>query len=50
MYGVRFHAGVRDLSLLYSVQTGSGAHSAFYPGREADHLSPSSASVKNAWR
>jgi hypothetical protein len=42
-------------SLLHSVQTGSGAHPASYPmctgvkrlGREADHLNPSSAEVKN---
>jgi hypothetical protein len=44
------------------VQTGSGAHQVSYPigigtltpgvkreGREADHLPPSSATVKNAW-
>jgi hypothetical protein len=28
---VRFPIGVRDFSLLHSVQTGSGAHPAFYP-------------------
>jgi hypothetical protein len=45
----------RDFTLLYSVQTGSGAHQASYPmgtgvkrsKREADHSSPSSAEVKN---
>jgi hypothetical protein len=40
-------------SLLHSVQTGSGAHSASYstgvkrPGREGDHSPPSIAEVKN---
>jgi hypothetical protein len=29
--GVRFSAGARDLSLLHSVQTGSGAHPISYP-------------------
>jgi hypothetical protein len=29
--GVRFLAGARDISLLYSVQTGYGAHLASYP-------------------
>jgi hypothetical protein len=29
--GVRFPAGVRDISLRHSVQTGSGAHPASYP-------------------
>jgi hypothetical protein len=49
-------------SVLYSVQTGSGAHTAFYLmgaggsllevkrlGNEADHLFASDAEVKNAW-
>jgi hypothetical protein len=52
--GVRFPAGLRDFSLLHSVQPGSGAHptsytpavgagGALYPGvkppvRDADHL------------
>jgi len=44
--------------LLHCVQTGSGAHpssysmgnrSSYTPGREADHLPPSSAEVKNTW-
>jgi hypothetical protein len=51
-----------NLSLHHRVQTGSGAHPAYYltdtrgffpgvkrSGREADHSSPSSANVKNAW-
>jgi hypothetical protein len=58
--GIRFPAGVRHFSLLYSIQTDSGAHSASCPvgnggsfpgvkrpGREADHSPPSSAEVKN---
>jgi hypothetical protein len=58
--GVGFPAGTRGCSLLYSVQTGSGAHPATYQmgtgcfsagikrsGREAHHLHPSSAEVKN---
>jgi hypothetical protein len=44
--GYDFHQG-QDFSLLYSVQTGSGAHTASYPEREADHSLPSSADVKN---
>jgi hypothetical protein len=31
MARVRFLAGVKDLSLFHSVQTGSGAHPASYP-------------------
>jgi hypothetical protein len=58
---VRFPVGTRDFSLLYSVQTSSGAHPTSYPmgiggsfpevkrlGREADHSPPSSAVVKKA--
>jgi hypothetical protein len=30
--GVRFPAGARNLSLLHCAQTGSGAHTASYPG------------------
>jgi hypothetical protein len=58
--GVRFLARVKDLSLTHSVQTGYGAHPAFYPintggsfpwvklpGIEIDHSPPSSAEVKN---
>jgi hypothetical protein len=29
--GVRFQAGIRDFSLVHSVQTSSGAHPASYP-------------------
>jgi hypothetical protein len=53
---VRFPAG-QDLSLLHSVQAGSGAHPPSYPGaispgvkrpgRQAEYLLPSSAEVKN---
>jgi hypothetical protein len=59
---VRFLAGAGNFSLHHRVQNGSGAHPASYPmgtvgsfpgvkrpGREADHSSPSSAEVKNAW-
>jgi hypothetical protein len=60
---VRFPAGAGNFSLHHRVQNGSGAHSASYPigsgrliprgvkrpCREADHLPPSSAEVKNAW-
>jgi hypothetical protein len=58
--GVKSPAGVRDFSLLHSVQTASGVHPASYPkgtwgsipgikrkGREADHSPPPSAEVKN---
>jgi hypothetical protein len=59
--GVRSPAGVKDLSSILCVQTGSGAHPASYtmgtgvlspgvkarPGREADHSPPSSAEVVN---
>jgi hypothetical protein len=31
MARVQFLAGVRDFSLLHSIQTDSGAHPAFYP-------------------
>jgi hypothetical protein len=57
--GVRVPAGAGNFSLHHLVQTGSGAHPAFYqmctgalslgikrPGREADHSPPSSAEVK----
>jgi hypothetical protein len=56
--GVVFPAGTKKFSLLHSVQTGSGAHSAFYPmgaggsyhggkaaGIEADFSPPSSTEV-----
>jgi hypothetical protein len=58
--GVRFPAGVRDFSLLHSVQTDSGAHTDPYSmdirdislrvkmlGLEANHSSPSSVEVRN---
>jgi hypothetical protein len=57
---VKFLAGARDVFLLHSVQTSSGAYPSFYPvrtgvffmgvkrpGHEADHSPPSSAEVKN---
>jgi hypothetical protein len=58
---VRSPTGAEDFSSSPSVQTGSGAHPASYPmgtggsfpggnarqGRDADHLPPSSAEVKN---
>jgi hypothetical protein len=61
---VRFPAGDGNFSLHHRcVQNGSGAHPASYPmgtrglfplgikrpGREADHSTPSSVEVKNAW-
>jgi hypothetical protein len=59
MIGVRFPEGAGNFSLRHRVQTGSGAHPAPYPmgtgdsfpgvkrpGREADHLPPSSAKAK----
>jgi hypothetical protein len=59
MIGVRFPARAWNLSLQNHVQTGSEAHSAYYPmgtgflsfgskrsGREADHLPRSSTEVK----
>jgi hypothetical protein len=59
--GVRVPAGAGNVSLHHRVQTGSGTHPVSYPmdtkgsslgvrrlGREADHLPPSSAEVKNA--
>jgi hypothetical protein len=58
--GVWLPAGIRDLYLLHSAQTGSGAHAASYsvgtggffpgvkrPGPEADHSPPSSVEDKN---
>jgi hypothetical protein len=49
--------GATDVSLLHSVQVGSGAHPAYFPmgtggalngqGREADHSSLPSVEVKN---
>jgi hypothetical protein len=58
----RFPAGAGNVSLHYRVPNDSGAHPASYPmgtrgsfpgakrpDREADHSSPSSAGVKNAW-
>jgi hypothetical protein len=60
--GVRFLAEAGNFYFHHSVRNGSGAHPASYPmgtvslslevkrpGREADHLPPSSAGVKNAW-
>jgi hypothetical protein len=60
--GVRVPAGARNFSFHHRVQTGSGAHPAYYamdtrgsfpgvklPGREAAHSPPSSAEVKSAW-
>jgi hypothetical protein len=60
MVGVRFPVRTRELSLLYSIHTDSGANPASYtmgtggplpaikrPEREADHPLPSSAEVKN---
>jgi hypothetical protein len=58
--GVRSPTGAEDFSSSPCVQTGSGAHPAFYPvgtggsfpggkarpGRDADHSHPSSAEVK----
>jgi hypothetical protein len=59
MIGVRFPVGAGNFSLRHRVQTGSGTYPASYPmgnggfligvkrpGREADHLPPSSAKVK----
>jgi hypothetical protein len=58
--GVRFSAGAKELSLLHSIQTGSGAHPASYPmgtggffpglkqpGCEYHHAPPCSADVMN---
>jgi hypothetical protein len=60
--GVRVSVGVGNFSLHRRIQTGSEAHPTSYPmdtrgsfpkvkrpGSEADHSSPSSAVVKNAW-
>jgi len=55
MTGVRFGAG--NLSSCSRAETGSGVHPPCYstgtvvkrPKRVADHSSPSSAEVKNAW-
>jgi hypothetical protein len=58
---VRSPTGAEDFSSSSCIQTGSGAHPASYPmgtggsfprgkarpGRDADHLPPSSAEVKN---
>jgi hypothetical protein len=58
---VRSPAEVKDFSCSLCVQTGSGAHPAFFtmgiggpflgdtarPGRDADHSPPSSAEVEN---
>jgi hypothetical protein len=59
--GVRVPVG-QEFSLLYAVQTGSGAHPASYPmgkaalspgikrpGRETDHSPPTSSEVKKTW-
>jgi hypothetical protein len=54
--GVRSQVGAKDFSSILCVQTGSGAHPASCsmgtggkarPGRNADHLPPSSAEVVN---
>jgi hypothetical protein len=53
--GVRFPAGVRNFSVLHSVQSGSGSFSLPFnvylgvkrPGHEADHSPPSNAMAKN---
>jgi hypothetical protein len=47
--GVRFLAGTRDFSLFRTIQTGSLVVSSWvkWPGREADHSSPSNGEVKN---
>jgi hypothetical protein len=61
--GSEFESRWRQVfSLLHIVQTGSGAHPAYYrmgtkalspgvkrPGREADHSSPTSTEVKKTW-
>jgi hypothetical protein len=51
--GVRSPAGAKDFSSILCVQTGSGAHSAVFPGlkprRDADHSPPSSAEVDNEY-
>jgi hypothetical protein len=62
MIGFRFPAGAGNFSLRHHVHTGSEAQPASYsmgsrgcflgvkrPGREADHSTPSSAEVNNAW-
>jgi hypothetical protein len=59
---VRFPTGAGNFSVHHRVQNGSGTHPGSYSvgtggtfpgvkrlGREADHSSPSSAEVKNAW-
>jgi hypothetical protein len=59
---VQFPAEAGNLSFHHSVQNGSGTHPASYPmvpgalslgvkrpEREADHLHPSRAKVRNAW-
>jgi hypothetical protein len=53
----KLRARIRGLPLFPEVQTGSGAHTAFYamdtgskaPGREANHLLSSNSEVKNEW-
>jgi len=63
MTGVLFPLGAGNFSLRHRVQIDSGAYPASYPidteaffpevkwpGREADHLPPPSAYVKNTWR
>ena len=56
---VRLPAEATDFSFLQSVHTGSEVHPVsyemrtgvcFFGRREAEHLSPSSAEVKNAWK
>jgi hypothetical protein len=58
--GIRYPAVAKDISVLHSVKTYSGAHLASYPigtgavspeekrpGRKADHAPPSIADIKN---
>jgi hypothetical protein len=60
--GDQFPAGARNFSLLHSIQTGFGTHTASYPnvfqalslkeklpGHEANHSPPISAKVNNVW-
>jgi hypothetical protein len=57
--GVRVPARAGNFSFHHRVQNGSGAHPSSYamgtrglfkrPGREADHLPPSSSEIRNVW-
>jgi hypothetical protein len=50
IFGVWFLVWEREFSILHNVQTGSGAHPAYYAvgtGGEVDHSPPSAAEVKN---